>query len=295
MFGSPRTRVFAVFCAASLASCAPERAPAPEGAAGPTFVSLNPCLDDILVTVAEPEQILALSHYSRDPSTSSVGAEIAEQFEVTGGTAEEVLTLEPDIVLASSFIAPATRAAFERLGLRVETFGSPVKVEESVAQVRRIAALARREREGDALARLIERSDDRLVGNRTISTLLWQPGQIVPGETTLIGELLRESGFSSHSAARGLGQGDYVALETLLADPPELVLVSGASPGQKHPLLGRLAATQVEPFDTRLLYCGGPTIIEVRERLEQLRERIERRNERLIDAPRQARQAGDNR
>lgn len=66
----------------------------------PTFVSLNPCLDDILVNVADPDQILALSHYSRDPSGTSVGVDVARQFGVTGGTAEEVLALDPDIVLA---------------------------------------------------------------------------------------------------------------------------------------------------------------------------------------------------
>ncbi|MDJ0643718.1 MAG: ABC transporter substrate-binding protein [Erythrobacter sp.] len=283
-----------MLCAALLASCAPERGAKSLPGSDPTFVSLNPCLDDILVEVAGPEQILALSHYSRDPSGSSVGVETARKFGVTGGTAEEVLALEPDIVLASSFIAPTTRAAFERLGLRVETFGSPTTVVESVEQVRRIASLARREQGGERLASAIDASTDRSPGRRAISTLLWQPGQIVPGETTLIGELLRESGFTSHSAAQGLGQGDYVALETLLADPPELVLVAGSSAGQSHPMLNRLAATQVERLDQRLLYCGGPTIIDVRERLEALRDEVERRNERLIEAPRQARASGRN-
>ena len=288
MFGASRMRVFAAIGAGLLASCAPQQARSPAPDNGPSFVSLNPCLDDILVNVAAPGQVLALSHYSRDPSASSVGAEVAKRFGVTGGTAEEVLALQPDIVLASSFIAPSTRAAFEQLGLRVETFGSPVTVAESVAQVRQIAALAGQAQEGEELVRSIEQDSRLGAGLRTISTLLWQPGQIVPGETTLIGELLRENGFASHSAARGLEQGDYVALETLLVDPPELLLVAGSSAGQQHPMLDRLAGTQVEPLDTRLLYCGGPTIVEVHERLEELRDRIEQRNEKLIEAPRQA-------
>ena len=36
-------------------------------------VSLNPCLDVILVHVADRAQIAAISHYSHEPSSSSIG------------------------------------------------------------------------------------------------------------------------------------------------------------------------------------------------------------------------------
>ncbi|QUL39317.1 ABC transporter substrate-binding protein [Erythrobacter sp. JK5] len=280
------------FAALSLAGCAPGAPDEAEVSGKPTFVSLNPCLDALLVEVAEPGQILALSHYSIDPSASSIAVERARQIGITGGSAEEVLALEPDIVLASTFIAPSTRAAFERLGLRVETFDSPATVAESVEQVRRLAGLAGDVAAGEALVQAIARPAHGSQGRRAISTLLWQPGQIVPGETTLIGELLRESGFASHSAERGLHQGDYVALETLLVDPPELLLVAGSSAGQRHPMLARMRGTQVEPLDQRLLFCGGPTIIDVRRRLVEVREAIERRDETPTERPLQARREG---
>ena len=124
----------------ALAACGADDAPGSTGG-GPTIVSLNPCLDAILVEVAAPAQILALSQYSRDPSASSMDVARARDFGVTGGTVEEVIALDPDIVLASTFIAPTTRNALEQLGVRVETFGSPVSVEESVEQVRDLAIL----------------------------------------------------------------------------------------------------------------------------------------------------------
>ena len=37
------------------------------------IVSLNPCLDVILVHVADRAQIAAISHYSHEPSSSSIG------------------------------------------------------------------------------------------------------------------------------------------------------------------------------------------------------------------------------
>ena len=125
------------------ASCAPAAPVAKPDSGAPTIVSLNPCLDAILVEVA-PEQVLALSHYSRDPGGSSIPAGVAQRYGATGGTAEEVIALQPDLVLASIFLPQPTRTALERAGLTVATFGSPATVAESVAQVREVAALAGR-------------------------------------------------------------------------------------------------------------------------------------------------------
>ena len=103
-----------------LAACAGE-GPARVGDGGrPTIVSLNPCSDAILAEVAEPGQLLAISHYSKDPRSSSMEAAIAARFAATGGTVEEVLALDPDVVVAGSFLAPATHAAFADLGIEVK-------------------------------------------------------------------------------------------------------------------------------------------------------------------------------
>ena len=140
-----------LMCLALIACAQAPRSPGLEVAepsALPRIVSLNPCLDAILVEVAAPQQILALSHYSHDPSASSIPQSLARKYPITGGTAEEVFALQPDLVLASSFIAPATKRALERLDLRVETFGGVGSFDESIAQIEQIAALARREAQG---------------------------------------------------------------------------------------------------------------------------------------------------
>ncbi len=246
-------------------------------------MSLNPCLDDILVEVAAPEQILALSHFSRDPSASSVGVETAKRFGVTGGTAEEVLALEPDIVLASTFMPPATRAAFERLGLRVESFGSPSTAEESAKQVERIGELSGKQINAKALARAMlfptwpplytpppppakgwEPAPDP-------SVLLWQPGQIVAGDASLIIHLIKQEGFTSYGSEAGMQQADHVSLERILIDPPDVLLVAGDSAGQSHPILDKLEGTRVHPFAPNLFYCGGPSILKAREELNRIR------------------------
>jgi iron complex transport system substrate-binding protein len=272
--GAAGKRAAAMFAAAVLAplvatACAPASPPrAPDDA--PTIVSLNPCLDAILVEVAAPDQVLALSHYSRDAGSSSIPQDVAARYRVTGGTAEEVIALAPDLVLASSFLPQPTRTALERAGLRVETFGSPVSVAASITQVRDVAALVGQAQRGAALAESMAAPSTPPAP--AINALLWQPGEIVAGETTLIAELLRQEGFASHAAARGLGQADRVTLEGLLADPPSVLLVAGDAPGQRHPLLAEaFKSMHIAAFDPALLYCGGPTIPKARARLRAIR------------------------
>jgi iron complex transport system substrate-binding protein len=241
----------------------------------PTIVSLNPCTDAILAEVAAPAQLLAISHYSHDPRATSMPLSEARRFRATGGTVEEVLALAPDVVVAGAFLPPATAQAFARLGIRVETFGIAPDLADNAAQVRRLAALAGHSERGEAL---LERIDDALASARhdgpQIDALLWQQGGIVPGESTLIAALLAHTGFATHSAARGLGQGAYVPLERVLADPPQVVLAAGSERMLTHPVLRELEGVRYERLDPALLFCGGPTVIRAVERLAEIRASV---------------------
>lgn len=261
----------AFLLALALAGCSSPSVPRREGP-HPTIVSLNPCADAILAEVAAPGQLLAVSHYSKDPASSSMDPVDAARFIATGGTVEEVLALDPDVVVASSFLAPATRAALEDLGLRVVTFGSTDSVADSLDQVRELAALTGDESTGEQLVVRIEAAlAEAAPSGEPVEAALWQPGGIVPGEASLVADLLRRTGFTSHSAKRGMAQADYLALEQVLADPPQLLLIAGSEAGQKHPVLDRVPAMQRENFDTRLFYCGGPSIIRAVRRLRDIR------------------------
>ena len=265
---------------ALLAACAPENQADPGGEGereAPLFVSLNPCLDAILLEVASEDQVLAISHYSHQPGGSSIGIATARRFASTNGTAEEIIALEPDIVLASTFLPLATKAALERAGLRIESFPIPGTVDESAAQIDRIADLAGQPDAGSPLIRAMQQSlwassaQAQREASDNPSILLWQAGQIVAGQTTLIAQLLEDEGFASHSAALGLGQADHVSLEQVVADPPDVLLIAGESAGQQHPALDRLEGTRVHAFAPSLFYCGGPSIPVARAELNALR------------------------
>lgn len=266
--------------ALALAGCtaAPPREVAP---ALPTIVSLNPCTDAILAEVADPQQILAISHYSQDPAGSSMDLAKARQFRTTSGAVEEVLALQPDLVIDGTFTAPATRSALERLGMQLEQVPIAATVPDSLAQVRRLATLAGHPERGEALVRRIEQAlnASKAPAEAPIPAIVWQGGGIVAGEGTLITALLAHTGFANVAAARGLAQASHLPLEDMLANPPRVILAAGNSHGDEdrllgHPALAGLKQTVRAPLAPALLWCGGPTIPKTLARLAEVRRQV---------------------
>jgi iron complex transport system substrate-binding protein len=246
------------------------------------IVSLNPCLDAILVRVADRRHIAALSHYSRDAQSSSIAA-VARTLPFTYESAEEIIALQPDLVLASRHSGVATRQALTRLGIAVATFGVPGTVSESVAQIREVAAHVGRGDRGEALVAQVEgalKSAGNGAGRRPIQALVFQSGGLVAGKDTLIGEVMQGAGFENVAARYGVGSWGTLSLEKLLADPPELLLSGRPRPGAPswserliaHPALGKIAPRMRRAeFPPACLYCGGPVLIETARVLAEAR------------------------
>lgn len=241
------------------------------------IVSLNPCADAILAEIA-PDRLVAVSHYSQDPASTSMDLALAHRFAGTSGSAEEVAALAPDLVIAGTFLPPATEQALVRMGFRVVKTGSIASVDDARAQVRDLAALTGREAAGEAMVAQIDRALAAATppaGAAPIPAMIWQGGGIVPGEETLVSDLLGHTGFANFSAGRGLGQGSVVPLEDVLADPPRVLMVAGSGRMMEHSALASLApATLRVPLDPALTFCGGPTIPRAAARLAAIREQV---------------------
>jgi iron complex transport system substrate-binding protein len=243
----------------------------------PRIVSINPCVDAILMRVADPAQIAGISHYSQDARATSIPLALARRFRATSGTAEEVVALAPDIVITGPHVAPATIAALKRMHIALVQYPVAESVAESIDQVRAIAAVAGHPQRGAALAAAITAAA-RPTHLPPVPALIWQSGGLVPGAGTLSDELLGRAGFRNLSAAYGLKKWDVLPLEYLIAQPPRVLLSPGAAEvGEEritsHPAIRRLAARiTVAPYPTRLMNCGGPTIIAAMARLRQIRQ-----------------------
>ncbi|MFD1611765.1 ABC transporter substrate-binding protein [Sphingomonas tabacisoli] len=262
------------------------------GCAGPApvrrsdrIVSTNPCLDAILVELVPPERIAAISAYSQDPRSTSMPLDLARRLPATSGTAEEVIALKPGLVLASSFTAPATLAAYRRLGLPVASFGIVSSVEENRAQIRAIAKAVGAPERGEALVGRIDHAvaDAAPPDATQPSALLWLGGSnLVNGRGTLIDDMLGRAGFRNASADYGVRQTGVLPLEYVVAHPPRVVLTPERGAGEEgrrvalrvRALAASKAKVTIGRFPERLFYCGGPAIVPAMQRLAAIRRQV---------------------
>jgi iron complex transport system substrate-binding protein len=256
-----------------------------ENARPQRIVSMNLCLDSVLVELVPHEHILALSQYSSDPWRSTI-ADIARRLPHTNETAEEVVALKPDLVITSRHSAIATRNALRRVGIRFELFGVPQSIAESLAQIRQLAALLGRQVEGEDLVARIEQTIERArlaPGARSLTAAIYQPGGLSTGAATVVGELMQIAGLDNIAARYGVTKYRPLPLESLIREPPEVLLVGDTTHGAPthaervvhHRALRALQyRMRREPFPARLMYCAGPTMIDALDALVAARGHV---------------------
>lgn len=240
------------------------------------IVSLNLCTDQILFDLLPRHRIRALSFLAADASVSAIAGEIGD-LRLTRGSAEDVLTLDPDLILAGSFTTPATVALLKRLGRRVVV----VPLANDFAGIRKLVAqiaAAVGERARGQL--LIQRFDRALAavrkelrarlpasGGQSVapSAVIYHVSSLASGTGGLADEVLRAAGFENFAARARLLRGGYLPLETLLVHPPDVVVLGHEgnayrtvmADNLRHPAFRKLAsARSVLVVPQSLLLCG---------------------------------------
>jgi iron complex transport system substrate-binding protein len=218
-------------------------------------VSLNLCTDQMLVLLA-PEKIAALSPLARDPSLSFVAAQ-AQQFPSIRASAEAVLRLHPDLILAAPYGAQSALSVLQQEHisiLRISLAQDFVGIRRMTRQVAH--ALDETSRGEALLARMDTELAELPHAKRQIRALVWEPRGFTAGPGTLMDSLLRAAGLSNASDGRRFG------LEALLRDPPGLLIMptvpaypSLATTMLQHPALAGIPQRTILPA---LTICAGP-------------------------------------
>ena len=259
-------------------------APAPQGARPMRIASLFPCVDAILLRIADPGQIAGLSRLAHEAEVSSV-AEAASAYPSVADNAEALLALRPDLVVVSAYTARPTLDSLRRAGVRLLEVAPQLSVEDSLTQVQAVAdAIGQGARGRDLMARVraaLDRAVPATAGRPR--ALVFQNAGFVAGTGTLIDDMLQRTGFRNMAGAYGLhGFGD-IALERVVADPPDVLLAGVPGPGVpswgdrvlRHPALLKLAERmRIAPFPQGLLLCGGPVLLQTAPRLAALHRQV---------------------
>lgn len=191
----------------------------------PRVVSMNACTDALLLALAAPKQIVAVSRHQATPFLQA-RTENAEGYPRIRGTAEEILTLAPDLVLASPYRNRETLARLRAEGIAVHAVSAPATLAEAIAQVDDLGHLLHRQQAAEALNAPLRAAQAQLErqGNapETPHALFVQQRGYLVGQNALLSSLMTLAGL--HNAAPE-GRYGRTTLEQLLADPPDVLVL----------------------------------------------------------------------
>ncbi|AUC94401.1 iron ABC transporter [Bradyrhizobium sp. SK17] len=256
-------------------------------AAGPRVVSMNVCSDQLVLSLADPDQILGLSRFARD-AWQSWAADKARNYPLLSGGAEDVLLLRPDLVVVSLFDKRATRDLLKANGLHLVEFTVPRTLDEVKDQIRAMGdVLQHPDRAQAEVARL----DAAIARVRAVASvhhyrvLPLERRGFVSGDSSLISSLLTATGLTNVAGELGLGAGGFASLEAIVKLRPDFILVSEAGDRAEdegrafllHPALERFYPREKRiVLPERLTVCGGVMLADALDRLTAELQRVTR-------------------
>lgn len=245
------------------------------GGAGPVppqrprrIVSLNLCADQYLLALADPGQIVALTQFARDPEMSAAAGK-ARAFHSTRGSAEEVLALRPDLILATPGRRRETMARLQGRDIATLDVSFANNYADIVAQIRSVAVAVGHPARGEALIVHMDRqlaSIPATAGRGAVAAYYQRRG-FLTGTGTLIDDLMQRVGLRNLAAKLGKPALARVGLEEMAMARPDYLIVETATDQVQdqgtemlhHPVLAPIPRLRLPQAWT---VCGGPAYVE---------------------------------
>ena len=232
--------------------------------------SLNLCTDEYLLLLADPRQILSVTHLAHQPRETILWRQ-ARRYRANDGSLLSVAGLKPDLLLTMGGGARDRAGIARRLGIRTLDLPYP----QSLADIEKAATSVARalgRPTADAWLGRMQALKQSRPARRGDTIWLGGGGRSVAA-TGLAAEWMALAGFRQRPIA-----GDKVSLEQLLARPPAVLLRSDYRQGQysgeqrwlQHPLAQGMGRSRTIPTDGRAWTCMGLPMIKEVERLRKV-------------------------
>lgn len=265
----PRFRLLILLAVSGLA--APWPAMAASAPAPPRrIVSLNLCADQLLIALADKAQIAALSPLARDPSLSFYAAP-ARRLPLTGGGMEELLALQPDLILNPPGRVRHGLAALGGGRAAMIDIADATTPDEIFRNIRIVAKAIGHSARGEALIRRMREDISRLSAGRPgrsgIAAYYQRRGYLT-GQGTLIDDLMTRAGLLNLSVKLGTPALSAITLEEMVAARPDFLIMDTATRTVadrgtellRHPALDKAVPQSHRLYlPSRLTVCGGPS------------------------------------
>lgn len=244
-------------------------------------VSMNLCTDQLAIQIAAPGQLVSVSYLSTDPSSSLISENLQDLY-INHGLAEEILRLNPDLIIAGQYTTRTTVHLLRRLGLRVEEFPPSQSFEDIRNNIRKMGKLLHRSAEAE---KQIQAFDKKLAWlMRTNLPVEKQPvlgiyslNSYVSGKGSLESEMTQAAGLRHMGSELGFVGAGRLSLESLIVTNPDQLMTwkrwsrfpTRASEVQYHPaLLKWFGRDRRISLDQRHWICGTPAVLDGVEALK---------------------------
>jgi iron complex transport system substrate-binding protein len=237
------------------------------------IVSINMCMDEIVLRLADRDAIASVTWLSQDPRNANM-ADAAKGLPANNGLAEEALAYHPDLTLAGPFTDRSSVALLKQVGARIVEFDVPETFDGVRRQIREVAALIGEPERGEALVADIDSGLARIPvdANRPpLGAIILRPNGFTVGPGSLVDEILRRAGMANLAARLDLGPYQQVPLERLVALDADVLIVDSdrfaapslATEALGHPIVAALARRmKVVSLPSRLWTCAGPALVD---------------------------------
>jgi iron complex transport system substrate-binding protein len=237
------------------------------------IVSLAPSITETVFALGDGDRLVGVTDYCDYPPEAARKPRVGG---ISNPSFEAILTLRPDLVLATS------ESNYEEHVQRLVSLGLPVYVirpvdfESVLESIERIGAVLGRAAAAGAHVAAMRRDADTIAravagaGRPRVLYVVWPNPLIAPGRGTLITELLRRAGGESVTGAEPLPY-PRLSLETVVERRPERIIVGRHGRETAEELLRgweRLDAVsavregRVYAVDGDLVHRPGPRMIE---------------------------------
>jgi iron complex transport system substrate-binding protein len=248
------------------------------------IVSLTVCTDQLLLDLVERDRIAALTYFAVDPAVS-MRVEEARGLPGVHWFAEEILAVQPDLVIAQEYSATGAVDMLRRLGYRVVLVPLATDFETMRRAIRIMADAVGDKARGEAM---IARFDQRLAavrpqGPERPRALAYDVNSFAADNDSIVDAALQAAGFRNAAREVPLGPGGRLPLESIVADPPDLIVLpstpqsyrSIVADNLRHPAFQSIVASHAHidlPMPQWL--CATPRIVEAVETFSAARRAL---------------------
>lgn len=231
------------------------------------IVSQTVGTDELVLALAEPEQIAALSHLSRESVYSAVAEEAKAYPKLVKGDAETILKYRPTLVFAADYSRVELMAQVEKAGVRVIRMTSYATLEDAYANLRMLArelgpkAESKAERIIEGCQRRVAALQRRLEGRDLVRVIAPSTYGVIGGAETTFQDMCDHAGADNlASTLGGLVGHQAPPIEQMLNWPIDKVVLAAESvkealrPYEKLPPYPYMAAMKekrvalIEPY-----------------------------------------------